>query len=279
MARQIEEIQKEMLDSISAHPVLGDMNSTSKVANYRLLVFIVAFSIWALETIFDIHRKEITTALYEQKTASPRWYRNMALAFQYGFDLLLDNDKFNNVGFTEDQIEASKIIKYCSVKESLESSRLVIKVASDQEERLIPLTEDQIASFTQYLNEIKYAGVKIRVVNNPADQILFNIVVYRDGLVLDKNGTSILNAGKPVETAIKSYLRNLPFDGELVINDLIEKLRAVDGVNNVHINYANSSFWDPVMQKYSTFKAIDVKTIPEAGYFEIVNFGDISYVV
>ncbi|MEO7977783.1 nucleotidyltransferase [Flavobacterium sp.] len=279
MARQIELIQKEMLDGIAANSDLVQLNSTSKVAIYRLIVFVVAYSIWLLESIFDKHRIDIDTALYEQKSGTPRWYRNMSLDFQFGFDLITDSDKFDNSGFTSDQIEDSKIIKYCSVKESLESNRLILKVASEQGDELAPLTETQITSFKQYLIEFQYAGVKINVVNNPADKLVLNMSVYRDVLVLDENGSSILNGGKPVETAIKNYMKALPFDGELVINDLIEKLRAVDGVNNVHISIASSSFYDTAINEYSPYNEIEVKTIPVAGYFEIINFDTVTYVV
>ncbi|MRX40411.1 nucleotidyltransferase [Flavobacterium sp. LC2016-23] len=279
MARQIEIIQKEILDSIASDENLAAMNSTSKVAFYRLITYIVAFSAWTLEKLFDIHKKEIDTAIYEQKSGRPSWYKNMALAFQHGFDLVVDTDKFDNTGYTDDQIEASKIIQYCSVKESAESNRLIIKVASEHDDLLTPLTDIEITSFTQYLNEIKYAGVKINVVNNPADLLRLDMDIYIDVLVIDENGNSIVNGGKPVENAIKSYMKSLPFDGELVINDLIEKLRAVDGVINAHIKTAESSYYDTLTVAYLPFAPINVKTIPVAGYFEIVNFDNVSYVV
>ncbi|MRX70261.1 hypothetical protein SAMN06265349_101737 [Flavobacterium resistens] len=279
MARQIELIQKEILDRVASDETLSALNSTSKVAIYRLYAHVISFSIWALEVVFDNHKKEIDTAIYEQKSGTPRWYRNMSLAFQYGFDLIADSDQFDNTGFNDDAIEASKIIKYCSVKESTESNRLIIKVASEESDFLTPLDNTQIASFTEYLNEIKYAGVKIAVVNNPADKLLLNMIIYRDVLVLDENGSSILNGGKPVEAEIKSYMKSLPFDGELVINDLIEKLRSVSGVINAHIVTATSSYYDVLTSQYTEFTPINIKTIPIAGYFEIVNFDSVSYVV
>jgi hypothetical protein len=129
------------------------------------------------------------------------------------------------------------------------------------------------------MEEIKYAGVKLQIVNNPADQLLLNMAIYRDVLVIDENGHSILNGGKPVEAAINAYIKNLPFDGELVLNDLIEKLRAVDGVDNAHIVVATSSVYDTVSLSYLAYAPINVKTIPVAGYFEVPNFDSVSYVV
>lgn len=280
MARTVQEIQGAMLADIASNQALsGQLTSTSKVAVYRLFTFIVAMAIWLLESIFDNHKKEIDTALYEQKSGTPRWYRNMSLAFQYGFDLLEDSDKFDNTGYTDDQIEASKIIKYCSVKESIESNRLTIKVAGESGENLIPLDDTQITAFLQYMTEIKYAGVKLNVVNNPADKLLLNMQIYRDVLVINENGVSILNGDKPVEKAIRAYMKALPFDGELVLNDLIAHLRAVEGVNDANITTATSSSYNTATNTYTDFQPINVKTIPIAGYFEIENFNTVTYVV
>jgi len=251
----------------------------SKASFESIFFDVFAYCTLILEQVFDQHKKEIDTALYEQKSGTPRWYRNMALAFQYGFDLLVDSDKFENTGFTIDQIDASKIIKYCSVKESGESNRLVVKVAGEESNVLIPLTNLQLESFSQYMEEIKYAGVKLNIVNNPADKLLLTMAIYRDVLVIDENGNSILNGGKPVETAVNAYIKNLPFDGELVLNDLIEKLRAVDGVDNAHIVVARSSAYDTVTAAFTDYAPINVKTIPISGYFTIPNFDAVTYVV
>lgn len=287
MARSITVIQQEMFQSIALNPDLTGLNSVSKFAIYRLFVFVIAFAIWTLEQLFDTHKSEIYTALYEQKSGTSRWYRNMSLAFQYGFDLttgnsfelLTDDDQFDNTGATDEQIEASKIIKYCSVKESLESNRLIIKVAGESGTDLAPLDASQITAFSKYLQEIKFAGVKLNVVNNPADQLVLFMAVYRDVLVIDEFGNSIKNGGKPVEAAINNYMKSLPFDGELVLNDLIAVLRAVDGVNNANIVNATSSFYDTVTTAFTQQAPINVKTIPISGYFEVVNYDNVTYVV
>ncbi len=279
MARTIEQIQADIYAGMATKPELAELNSTSKSAIYRLMIYIVSFAIWTLEKLFDVHVAQINQALYEQKSGTERWYRNMALAFQYGFDIVPDTDKFDNGSATDEQIEASKIVKYCSVKESQESNRLTMKIAAEISGELSPLTEPQKESFLAYMQEIKYAGVKVNVVNNPADRLDINMVVYRDPLVIDANGNSILNGGRPVEVRVKQFMKELPFNGELVLNDLIETIRAVPGVVNVNIVHANSAYYDVVSEGYSGFSAINVKTVPVAGYFEIVNFDNVTYVV
>lgn len=279
MARSITEIKAQILSNIAGNDDLQDLNSTSSVSIFGAFAFIVAMAHFTLEKLFDIHSSQVDTAIYENKPGTARWYRNMSLAFQFGFNLLTDDDQFNNVGFTTEQVEASKIVKYCSVKESLESSRLIIKIAGESGENLIPLTATQITSFKYYMGEIAYAGVKLEIVNNPADKLQLIMRVYRNPLVIDENGNNIITGGKTVEDAIKKYIKNLPFDGELVINDLIDYLRNVEGVINVHIISAQSSYKDLVTNLYKPFVSIDVKTIPVAGYFEVENFNNITYVV
>ena len=279
MARTVTEIQQEIFANITSNEDLATLNSTSKVAIYRLLVFVFSYAVWTLEKLFDIHAQQVDQAIYENKPGTARWYRNKSLAFQFGFNLLTDDDEFDNTSHTTDAIEASKIVKYCSVKESLESSRLIIKIAGESGENLIPLTPTQITSFGFYMGEVAYAGVKVNIVNNPADKLQLTLSVYRNPLVIDENGNNILTGGKSVEVALKQYIKNLPFDGELVINDMIDYLRDIPGVENVHVISAQSSYKDLVTGLYTPLVTIDVKTIPVAGYFEILNFDNVTYVV
>lgn len=298
MARTIVIIKEEITANFMANATIraaygfaeGSVfeSEFSKVSLESQLFDVFAFSIFLFEKLFDNQKTQIDTAILEQKSGTPRWYRKMALAFQYGFDLIYDSDHFENTGYTVEQIEASKIIKYCSVKESLESNKLTIKVAGDDGDFLVPLTAPQLESFSEYMQEIKYAGVGLNILNSPADRLILTMEIYRDVLVIDETGTSIKNGGKPIETAIKAYMKTLPFDGELVLNDLIANLRTVDGVNNVNIIAATASHYDAVIG-FSDFAVINVRTVPRSGYFEVGslnvgvfesgNFSSITYVV
>ena len=166
MARTIQEIQELIYQAKTQEPALNELNSTSKVAIWRLWVYIISVAIWSLEKIFDLHRADIDKRLAELKPHTARWYRSKALAFQYGFDLLPDSDTFNNQGHTEEQIEASKIVKYSAVVES-NDGRLIVKIATESGGRLQPITEDQHNAFKGYIAEIKDAGVRATVINLP----------------------------------------------------------------------------------------------------------------
>ena len=277
MARTIQEIQTLILQAKAQEPALNELNSTSKVAIWRLWVYIIAVAIWSLEKLFDQHRADIDKRLAELKPHTARWYRSKALAFQYGFDLLPDSDTFNNQGHTEEQIEASKIVKYSAVIESKNEGRLIVKIAGEQGEQLQPITDAQKQAFEAYLQEIKDAGVRLSVVNYQPDILHLQMKIIYDPLVLDSNGQSILHATKPVEETIKSYLKRLPFNGELVLAHLIDALQQAEGVKIPHLVLAQSKNIT-IGGGYGAFETIEISKIPTAGYFTIDNFNDITYV-
>ena len=279
MARTIEQINNEIIKAKESEPALAGLTSTSKVAIWRLWAYITAFVIWTLEKIFDEHKREVSEALSELKPHTARWYRNKALAFQYGFDLLEDSDKFDNTGYTEDEINNSKIVKYSAVTESETESRLIVKIATEQSGELQPISQGQKASFDAYINEIRDAGVRITTINYLPDILKLQMKIYRDPLVLDENGQSILTGEKPVEKAIKEYFKKLPFNGELVLAHLVDALQQVEGVKIPHIILAESKWIDAGVNDYGNYQPIEVKTIPISGYFKIENFNGIEYVV
>ena len=279
MARSIEEIKEEILRAKEREASLDALNSTSKTAIWRLWVYITAFVVCTLENLFDTHKSEVSEMLKQLKPHTARWYRNKALAFQYGFDLLPDSDQFNNANATEDEINNSKIIKYSAVTESEVESRLIVKIATEQGGKLQPISVGQKASFDAYMNEIKDAGVRITVINYEPDILRLQMKIYRDPLVLDESGTSIRMGNKPVEEAIKKYLKNLPFNGELVLAHLVDELQKVEGVKIPHIISAESKWIDASAGDYGNFQPIEVRTIPVSGYFKIENFNAIHYVV
>ena len=277
MARSIQEIQNLILQAKAQEPALESLKSTSKVAIWRLWVYIIAVAIWSLEKLFDQHRSDIDKRLAELKPHTARWYRSKALAFQYGFDLLPDSDKFNNQGHTEEAIEASKIVKYSAVIESKNEGRLIVKIAGEQGDTLQPITDAQKQSFEAYLQEIKDAGVRLSVVNYQPDILHLQMKIVYDPLVLDSNGQSIIHATHPVETAIKDYLKRLPFNGELVLAHLIDALQQAEGVKIPHLVLAQSKNITS-SGEYGAFETIEISKIPTAGYFTIDNFNDITYI-
>lgn len=279
MARSIQAIQNEIFANITANENLSSLNSNSKVAVFRLFVFVVSFSIWLLETLFDTHDAEITTKLANQKSGRLSWYKTMALRFQYGFDLETDKDYFVNGDATQEEIEDSKIIKYAAVNESATEKRVIIKIAGEVSGLLSPITLDQKESFEAYIKEIKWAGTDTTVINYLPDRLFLNIQIKRDALVLNGSGMSIQNANYPVNEAIQEFMKELPFDGDLRLSALVDKMQRVPGVIDATLLSAESSWIKPELNGYGTPQPIYISKVAESGYYEVVTFDNISYVV
>lgn len=287
MARTTAEIKLEITTSFMNNGILSSLynfqigalfqDTFSNVAIESILFDIVAFAIYTVENLFDIHKSEIDDKLENQKSGRPSWYKYMALKFQYGFSLATDKDYFENGNATPEQIEASKIVKYAAVTQP--PGRLVIKIAGEINNKLAPISASGLASFIEYVEEFKWAGVDVDVVNFLPDRLYLSIQIERDALILDENGMSILNGNYPVNDAILEYMKELPFDGQLALAHLTDKLQQVPGVKIPTIVSAQSSWIDAQLGGYAQPQPINIKTIPVSGYFEVQGFDNISYVV
>jgi hypothetical protein len=270
MARTIDEIQQSMLDAIAADTVLAPVaTSTSKVAIFRLFTRIVATCAWTVEVLFDTLKAEVNEMLAALKPHTLRWYAGKALAFQYGFSLPIDSDKYDNTGFTEEQVDDSMIVKYVAVTEG-DDKRLRVKVATEGTD-LEPLTAPQLEAFSEFMARIKDAGVKLRIDSNIPDKIKLALKVFYDPLILNGNGQRIDGSeSEPVQKAVKNYLKNLPFNGMFVLAYLTDALQKVDGVVIPHIVTCSTSYGA------LPFTSVDVKYLPDAGYLRFLVDGDLT---
>lgn len=289
MAKTRQQIKQEMTTSFVNNIHIKNMygltdgktfeEEFSLVSFENILFDLVSYAIYLALQLFDFHKKEVDTIIQDQKKGRLSWYRWMALQFQHGFDLLPDSDNFDNSSATIEQIEASKIIKYAAVSDSDITGKIIIKIAGETDGVLSPISNNQKDAVEAYFEEIKFAGTDITIINYLPDRLYLTIQIFRDPLVIDANGNSILNGGKPVEEAIQEFMKELPFNGEYSNAALIDKLQKVEGVKIPHLIVAQSSWIDPTSGDYGAPTNIDVKRVPESGYFEIPNFDNISYVV
>ncbi len=269
MAREIQEIETEILKAKQNEPALSKLDSSSKVAIWRLFIYIIATVIYTLEKLFDFHSNDVDFRLSQQKAHTLRWYRNKALDFQYGFNLIKQSDLFDNTNKTEEEIQASKIIKYAAVTEGDDETLLILKIATEKDGLLSPVTDLQHNTFQYYLSEFRDAGVKVNVINFLPDFLRLKLRIRTNKLLLDTNGMDILSGEYPVNNIIQQFLKKLPFNGNLSIQKLEEKILLLDGVEDLSIDLAETAWIDAKEKKYGDWQSIDISTIPVSGYFTI----------
>ena len=288
MARKTDDIKNQITQSFISNNRVIELYGLDPERSFDEQFSILSFEnqlfnvftliIWTLEALFDVHKKEVADTLTEKKPHTLRWYRNKVRDFQYGFDLIEDTDVFDNGSETTETIEASKIIKYAAVTESTTESRLIVKVATEINGILSPISEAVYIALIAYLEEIKDAGVKITVINYLPDILRLQQIIYYDPLLLTADGVSILTGRKPVEDALQEFMKELPFNGKLILASLVDKLQLTEGVRIPHLVNAQSKWIDSNGITYGNFENIAVQKIPISGYFQIENFDNISYV-
>lgn len=251
--------------------------SRSAVSLWGLFAYAFAYCAWVLDVLFDLHKKEVEYELSLMPTHKISWYVNKVLDFQYGCSLIPETDQFDNSNLSDTQIEASKIIKYCTIIQAdTIRNRLIIKVAKDHNGNIDQLSPEEISALQYYCNQFKDAGMFIRIISYQPDLIFFNLRIYYDPLLLTSSGFPITANGVFVEAAIRAYLKSL--HGEFRIADFIDYLQKIPGVVIPHVDSIKTSWLNPEIGDYDNPKPVDVFAIAFSGFFVTPDFSGIKYI-
>jgi hypothetical protein len=271
MARTIAEIEQSIITSMQSDSVLSaHLTSTSKVALFRLVARIAATASWTVEVLFDTLKIEINEIIAKLKPHTLRWYATKALAFQYGYNLPLDSDVYDNSLLTEEEIDESKIIKYVAVTEG-NDKRLRIKVVTETDGALAPIEAGPLAAFAEYMALIKDAGVKLQIDSLDADKLKLSVKIFYNPLILNADGERLDGSdSQPIQKAIDTFLKNQPFNGVFVLAFLVDALQKVDGVVIPHIVDCQTAYGA------LPFTSVNVQYLPDAGYLRFEDPSDLT---
>lgn len=265
----IEQIKNQILQEKANQDALLGIDTTSKAGIYSLWAYITAVCIWSLYKAMEIFRIELDQKIREQKLYSLLWFRNSALEYRHGHPLDETTGTYPGTGYTDAEIEAAKVVARASVNEIEINKRkhLFIKMAKEENEKLVKLSDSEKSGVEQYFARIKPAGTKIITFSDDPDELKLNVTFFYNPLILDQNGARIDGSdNEPVQTAIKGYLSNLKFNGEFILSELVDILQEIEGcadgevyINSAEANYLEPAEWQPIESSY----------IANSGYMEI----------
>ena len=314
MARTINEIKESMLNAYAEDDIIRekygmvgeDKPEFPKVSIENILFYVIAAMLWTVEVLFDRHKKEVTDYIDQMKPHGLRWYVSKAKMFRLGKSLASSTDKLidgtdrypdrDEQGkiLSDKEIEELQIVKFAAATES--EGVIFLKVAttagqgaeenaeteggeeenksSIQSPDKSKLNNVQLVAFTEYINEVKDAGVKVKIISAHPDTLKINLDIYVNPMVITTEGKSISHGGEPVVEAIKNYISNLPFNGEYRNVDLVDALQAVDGVVIPELKAVWTSDGNV------TDVPVDAKSTPYSGYYVLdESNSDIKYFV
>lgn len=269
-ARTIDEIFSDILTTKESLPdllnlvtnvsdeqtLLTELTTDSLVARWVLYAYVIATCIYAFELILQDEVTEVEAIRDSAFAGNPTWYVYQAKKFQYGDEIVCDEStdfipKYSVID------ESKQIIKNCGISDT--GGKVIFKIQGKESNIL---TEDQISSFSTYIDRIKFAGTKKIIQNVEADKIkIVANIIYSGVYKLDDIKSN-------VEAAILDYISNIEFDSVFVTNYLIDKVQSVPGVKDMEINTIESKAYNE-----PGFTPIVHRKNSQAGYFEV----DVDY--
>lgn len=256
MSQTFEEIRTEQEQAQAEYPELNDLNSPSSVSVWTLIKNQFALLTLTMQKGFDAFRAEIDQKIISQQIGTLPWYVDMIKYFQYGDPIFVED---NNVKYGVED-EEKKIIAQASATEVVVGGRaeLLIKaVKADGSGFLIPLDANEKDSLEEYISKIKFAGVKTSLISAAADTIRLNMTVELNLLMVNADGSKPGEPSVfPIKDAIESYFRQLPFDGTLYWNKLIDHLQLMPEVKDAVISeswYKSGSTYVSFTRLYDSY--------------------------
>ena len=207
----------------------GFANQSASALWYRIASF-ASDVVDIINTELSNTESIISDAALNHRTLNQSYYVDIAKAYQGGDDLIEIDTVLHQLGYA--QIDPSKqIIKQASV--SIQDNFITLNVATtDSNNNLIPLTVDQLSSFSSYFNNVFRKSVWLILKSEDADVIEIeqsdNLISYDSVISLDQLKQNISNKLVEIE-------QNVILGNTYYVNDIVSQLMEVDGVINVYI--------------------------------------------
>lgn len=252
MARTKAVISEEI--RVEQESLLPTMDSVSNTATRKLWRDVIAAAILTVEKLFDSHKSEVTVIAGKRAGGSLAWYVDQLLKFQYGYGLVIVDDLPVYLDTTSTTAVAAQIVKRVS---AVEAATIQLKVATESGGELVALSAPQLVGLTSYVKKIKPPGIKTTIINKEADLVKLKIRIYYDGQLI------LADLKTTIEEAIDSYFKNIDFNGLLVVNEFIDAIQAITGVNDITVTFIE------VKPDGGSYSVISRTHNPASGYFKI----------
>lgn len=218
MARTVSQIKQSMLDAKEADPTLSTLTSTSQTAKWNLYYFIVASCIAIFEQLQDLFKTDLETIAATSAPSTPQWTRNKVLKFQTG-----DIAELNTTTFVIEYPTintANQILTRCAVVTSPNRTVLIKVAKSDPPE---PVSVGELAELQSYIETFNPAGIAFTLINEDSDKMEVAATIYFNGQY-----SAVIQSN--VEAALNNYMANLPFNGVISTQSVIDAMQGAEGV-------------------------------------------------
>jgi hypothetical protein len=264
--RTFEQIYGEINEAQKSETALSELNSTSQTSIWGTIKRMFALVFRLFEARIETYQAQILALIDAQEKGDLYYYVKFAKLFQYG-----DAFQITRFGVSYPTVNLNnQIIAQASANEVTDSygSKVLLKVAKNSSAGLVKLATGEVTALTDYINAVKFAGVRVEIRSNDPEVLTLNLTVNLNKAVCNTNGSLISNnTFFPVVENIKAFIQNLPFDSTFRWRDLESSLMTLEAVTDCSITSSLVGSTGFVMS-----------TISESGYFTLSNDSVITYV-
>lgn len=235
----------------------------SKVSIESLLFWSFSAGIAKLEAIYDDHRREVSELIAGSEPHTLFWYSNRAKSYLHGFSLKPYSDEFDTAGASDDDLAKAHIVRYAVASEYQDT--VYLKVAGvDETGAPVVLSESVLSGIRSYIAQIKDAGVAVRVISAPGDDLDLSLEIYMQPSLLLDSGLPSQDRQTEIRKVVERNTTSLPFDGVFRPSDLVVALSQVSGVESSVVTSASSSAsGEDDWKEFTGFHR------PSSGYYKI----------
>lgn len=236
MSRTLTEIYNEAVETRNKYLELTELTNDSKMSIINAFTWVTAAAIYSFETLLDVFTTDIAKTFTQRINGTSAYYANAMLKWQYGDDLIINDEGTAFHYATEDRTK--RLITHVSYQEyyneEFKDNILILKVASGEGRSLSQLSDEELIAARAYLNQIKFAGVKCNVVSRRGDVLVPRLTVYYDGAITKEE------LYDNIDTALIDFIVNMKFDSLVYSQKIIDAIQKVEHVTDVHIDHEAS---------------------------------------
>ena len=236
MSRTLTEIYNEAVETRNKYLELTELTNDSKMSIINAFTWVTAAAIYSFETLLDVFTTDIAKTFTQRINGTSAYYANAMLKWQYGDDLIINDEGTAFHYATEDTTK--RLITHVSYQEyyneEFKDNILILKVASGEGRSLSQLSDEELIAARAYLNQIKFAGVKCNVVSRRGDVLVPRLTVYYDGAITKEE------LYDNIDTALIDFIVNMKFDSLVYSQKIIDAIQTVEHVTDVHIDHEAS---------------------------------------
>ena len=236
MSRTLTEIYNEAVETRNKYLELTELTNDSKMSIINAFTWVTAAAIYSFETLLDVFTTDIAKTFTQRINGTSAYYANAMLKWQYGDDLIINDEGTAFHYATEDTTK--RLITHVSYQEyyneEFKDNILILKVASGEGRSLSQLSDEELIAARAYLNQIKFAGVKCNVVSRRGDVLVPRLTVYYDGAITKEE------LYDNIDTALIDFIVNMKFDSLVYSQKIIDAIQKVEHVSDVHIDHEAS---------------------------------------